>query len=321
VAERQISASPARRTRRPAAAVLAGLTCALAVLSAAPTAAAADLGDPVQVALETDRIIDQMSVAPLDMSLARWTREILPWFAEQRIVREARAPVRVGYVDFESSLAIVLLATTRCREGVVSISARYANPVSSAYRSVDMLLTLAHELAHVQQNALCERAPSGLVETSAELMALEVAAAMALDGNRAAGLALLRELREIAVETLEFDAQRRGSDAKRALEAVRAAIYAPAEQARDEQRLRFWQRTPSVGRESLLAYAVAPYRKLVSAFRTDLVVTGLATPVTHSRPWASRPANGTLLVDDLAHFLDIAAELYGPTPSIPVPAS
>ena len=64
--------------------------------------------------------------------------------------------------------------------------------------------------------------------------------------------------------------------------------------------------------ETLLQYAVAPYRKLATAFRRELVATGLATPITHGRPWASKPSAGTLLVDDLSAFLDAAAELYPP---------
>ena len=60
----------------------------------------------------------------------------------------------------------------------------------------------------------------------------------------------------------------------------------------------------------LLRYAVGPYRKLAAAFRRDLIVPGLATPITHGRPWESGPLDGTLVVDDLAHFLDVASELY-----------
>jgi hypothetical protein len=303
----------AGRRRCPAGSAVVVVALVVAALQGASPARAADFADPARVAVETDRIIDRMPAVHLDPSLARWTREILPWFVEQGIARQARAPQGVHYVDFDSSLATMLLGTTRCKDGVVSISARYANPVSSVYRSVDLLLTLTHELAHVQQDTLCERAPSEVVETSAQLMALEVTAAMALDGNCAAGLALLRELRQLAVATLEYEAGRLGGDAEGRLEAVRAAIYLPAERARAAQRSRYWLRTPELGRDGLLRYAVEPYRKLAAAFRSDLVVTGLATPVTHSRPWASRPTDGTLVVDDVAHFLDIAGDLYGTT--------
>jgi hypothetical protein len=281
-----------------------------AVFSAAP-ATAADLGDPARVALETDRIIDRMAVPPLDLSLTRWTREIVPWFAAEGIVGIERAPARVGYVDFHGRQANVILGTTDCRGAVVSISRRYANPVSSMYRSVDLVFTLAHELAHVQQNALCERAPSADVEASAQLMALEVTAAMALDGNAWAGLALLRELRDQAVGVLRFDAERQLPGAGVRLETVVDAVYSTAEQARAAQRTLYWARDPALRTEVLLHYAVSPYRKLATALRGDLVVTDLATPITHARPWASGPLDGTLLVDDLAHFLDVAADLYG----------
>jgi hypothetical protein len=288
------------------------LVLAVAALFTPSTAVAADFGDPARVALEADRIVDRMSIAPVDPSLARWRREILPWFSEQRIVGHVRSPTRLGYVDFDGPLATMLLGTTNCSAGVVAISGRYANPVSRLYRSVDLVFTLLHELAHVQQDTLCRRAPTGLVETSAQLMALEVAAAMALDGNATVALALLHELRDIAVGMLTFDAQRRVPGAEARLEYVCAAVYTPAERARAVQRSRSWQRMPGGRTESLLEYAVGPYRKLATAFRGDIVATGLATPITHARPWASKPTRGTLLVDDLAAFLDTAADLYPP---------
>jgi hypothetical protein len=298
-------------------AVAAALVLVVPAFTMASPAAAADFGDPARVALETDRIIDQMSAAQAETSLARWTREILPWFAEQGIVTHERAPVRVRYVDFSGPLATLLLGTADCTGAVVSISGRYANPVSSMYRSVDIVLTLTHELAHIQQNALCERAPTGVVETSAQLMAFEVDAAMALDGNTSAGLALLREVRDIAVGMLQFDAERQVPGAQGRLETVCAAIYTSAERARAAQRTRYWERTPVSRKESLLQYAVGPYRKLATAFRGDRIVTGLATPITHPRPWAVGPTSGSLLVDDLAHFLDVAAELYSPRTLMP----
>ena len=263
------------------------------------------------MALATDRIIDRIVVAPLDTSLTRWTREILPWFAAEGIVRLERAPARVGYSDFRGAHGTLVLGTANCRSGVVSISGRYVNPVSRMFRSVDLVFTLAHELAHVQQNTLCERAPTTLVETSAQLMALEVTAAMALDGNAWAGLALLRELRDIAVGTLRFDAELGLPGAQGRLDAVVDAIYTTAERERASRRDRYWTKNPAHRKELLRHYAVGPYRKLASALRGDLVVNRLATPITHARPWASGPLDGTLLVDDLAHFLDVAAELYG----------
>jgi hypothetical protein len=179
------------------------------------------------------------------------------------------------------------------------------------YRSVDLVLTLTHELAHVQQNTLCDRAPTALVETSAQLMAFEVDAAMALGGNRWTGLALLREVRDMAVGMLRLDAERGLPGAQATLATVTDAMYTPAEQARASQRERYWARNPVGRQESLVSYLVDPYRKLAAAFRGDLIVTGLATPTTHQRPWEGKPTNGTLLVDDLAAFLDVAAELYG----------
>jgi hypothetical protein len=288
------------------------LVLAVAALFTPSTAVAADFGDPAQVALEADRIVDRMSIAPMDTSLSRWTREILPWFAEERIVGRVRPPAHVRYVDFGGPVATMLLGTTTCSAGIVSISGRYANPVSRLYRSVDLVFTLIHELAHVQQNTLCRRAPTALVETSAQIMALEVAAAMALDGNSAVALALLHEVRDIAVGMLAFDAERHLPGAEARLEGVCAAVYTRAERARAAQRTRYWQRMPVSRTESLLEYAVGPYRKLAAAFRGDVVATGLATPITHARPWASKPTQGTVLVDDLAAFLDTAADLYPP---------
>lgn len=282
----------------------------VASLCAAPPAAAIDFRDPARLALETDAIIDRTAVAPLDMRLRPWTDEILPWFAEEGIVGVPRPPSRVRYASYGGRHATHVLGKTHCKSGSVSINGRFVNPVSSMYRSVDMVLTLTHELAHVQQNGLCERASSVLVETSAQIMAFEVDAAMALDGNAWAGLALLRELRSVAVGKLQYDALHRVRGARDALVRVRAAIYTKAELAQAAQRARYLAKDPAGGEATLLRYVVQPYRKLAKAVRGDRIVTGLATPGTSQRPWAAKLGSGSLWVDDLAYFLEHADELY-----------
>ena len=91
---------------------------------------------------------------------------------------------------------------------------------------------------------------------------------------------------------------------------VSATVFTNAEGALVAERLRSWERTPLLHAECLIDYAARPYRKLIAALDEDLVVTGLATPITHSRPWASRPIDGTLVVDSLAAFLNSASSLY-----------
>ena len=95
----------------------------------------------------------------MDMNLTRWTREILPWFSAQGIIRAERSPALVQYTTFTGPQGNLILGAADCAGARVFMTSRYVNPVSSRYRSVDMLFTLTHELAHVQQNALCTRAP------------------------------------------------------------------------------------------------------------------------------------------------------------------
>jgi hypothetical protein len=208
---------------RPGVAAL-GISLAVAwvttLATVASPAAAIELRDPAQVAREADAIIDRATVAPLVTDLQSWTNEILPWFAEERIVTRERAPTRVTYGDFSGKGANHVLGSTDCERAQVSINRRYVNSVSSMYRSLDLVWTLTHELAHVQQNSLCRSAPQADVETSAQLMAFEVDAALALNGNRWAGLALLRELRRAAVGMLQYDALRRLQGADERLQAL-----------------------------------------------------------------------------------------------------
>lgn len=283
----------------------------LVALSLAPPAAAIEFGDPVQVAIETDRVIDQISVAPMDLSLRPWTDEILPWFLEEGIVKVVRPPARVDYVKFGARWANHVLGSADCARGFVSINHRYANPVSSWYRSVDLVLTLTHELAHVQQKNVCERAPDDNVEASAQLMSFEVDAALALSGNTWAAVALLRELRRIAVGMVRYDALRELPGAQTRLDALRARIYSTAEGAEVAQRDRYWAAYGHDELANLWRYVVLPYRKLAAALGGDLVVTGLATPINPFRQWERTPTNGTLLVDDLGYFLDHMSALYG----------
>jgi hypothetical protein len=289
--------------------VLLTLVAACASALASP-ALAVEFTDPARLAVETDAIIDRVSTAPLDLSLPRWTAEILPWFTEEAIVRVEREPVRVAYADFGGRSAEHMLGGAHCRSGVVLINARYANPVSTLYRSVDMVLTLTHELAHVQQDGLCERVSTAALETAAQLMAFEVDAAMALAGNVWAGLALLRELRALAVGVLVYNAQRGVAGAREQLDRVTAAIYTGEERARVAQHERYRSKSPAESEENLLTYLVKPYRKLVAAFQNDTIAIGLATPVTHQRPWAAPPTGGSLWLDDLAYFVTHAAAIY-----------
>jgi hypothetical protein len=140
-------------------------------------------------------------------------------------------------------------------------------------------------------------------------MAFEVDAALALNGNRWAGLALLGELRRLAVGVLQYDAIRRVQGADERLEALCREIYTPPELAEVAQRERYWADRPLARQANLLRYLVQPYRKLVFALDRDLNVHGLATAITDERPW-ERTTNGTLRIDDLASFLAQADQLY-----------
>jgi hypothetical protein len=269
-----------------------------------------DFSDPAKVAVETDAIIDRMSTPALNINLRLWTNEILPWFSEEGIVDSELPPARVRYVNFHGQDAIHVLGTTDCKRGVVSINARYANPVSSMYRSIDLVLTLTHELAHVQQERVCNSAPVDNVEASAQLMAFEVDAAMALDGNAWAARSLLVELRTVAYGVLQYDALRGVPGAQAELVTVRAQIYSPPEQAALAQLVHSWADDP-VGREqALLRYDVEPYERLVRALETNLLVADLALPIKSWQAGERTPTNGTLSIDDLALFLDDARDLY-----------
>jgi hypothetical protein len=71
-------------------------------------------------------------------------------------LRLARSPARSASFFVSNH---VLGRSADCERADVWINGRYINPVSSMYRSLDLVWTLTHELAHVQQTGLCQTAP------------------------------------------------------------------------------------------------------------------------------------------------------------------
>jgi hypothetical protein len=71
-------------------------------------------------------------------------------------LRLARSPARSASFFVSNH---VLGRSADCERADVWINGRYINPVSSMYRSLDLVWTLTHELAHVQQTGLRQTAP------------------------------------------------------------------------------------------------------------------------------------------------------------------
>jgi hypothetical protein len=268
------------------------------------------LTDPERVILQTEHLLDLAGGtrcgAGCPQDLDAWTVEMLPWFAEEGVASQPVRPV-VMWTVFEGEDANHVLGRADC-EKQVWMNVRYLNPASPWYQELSFVATLAHELAHIQQGTeVCRGKPLERVEATAQVVSFEVLAAMALNGNKWAAIALLEEIQGLAIGEMRYRAL--GDERKmRHLDRLLERIDDAGERAERAQRARYWERKPARRKEILEAYVHLPYMMLVRGLETG-TVGGLALPPSFSLTMF-RPYVPELRLDDLAYFLAHADELF-----------
>lgn len=287
------------------AAVLLVAFCAFSV-SSTKKSEALSLQDPVKFVKDADALLDRMGPVKADTDLDLWALEILPWFAEEGIIgHPVAAPGH--YEWFQGTDANHLLGYTSCFD-FAHITSRYANPVDPWYRDPELVFTLAHELAHLQQGPTqCMTFSSPDVENSAQLMAAEVTAAMALNGNRVAMYALLTELRGMVIGYLRYQAWG-NHDKTVELNRLLRQIYTPAELADTNQRWMEAKDDMATRKGILYRYSFLPVKKLIAAEKSGLI-PGLVLGQQTLSLSESIPSKQTLTVDDLLALLKRAPGL------------
>jgi hypothetical protein len=265
------------------------------------------LPDDIKVGIKTRAELDD------------WAKEMLPFYDYEGIDP-------TGMIVFPSSLHFEaysdglhhnhVLGQTNCFSGEVTLNDRFANPVSSWYGRIDDIATLAHEFAHLQGICTPDRLDE---ETSAQLVALEILAAMTDKGNERAFAALVNELSDMALTAAQAaaTAENRQDDFQALLLKVEPS---PWDQARFQKSIRYWASDPDTLQRILTSYNFVPMQELYRALKTDDAIQGVQLPrnvmrcyVDVASEYSSQSkepcVKDPLVVDDLAYVIGHLDEL------------
>lgn len=296
-------------------------TLALSVAFLFPALADAPASAPLetpaaQLALKLDALLDKIEEPKIEVTnalLVAWTLEALPYFEYEGVTGMAIRPDNVQFVHYPTAMEnFHVLGRAYCNPaggGPVEINARAANPASPWHGRPFILATLVHELIHVQGGGFCDGSSAEL-ESTTQLVTLEVLAAMANHGNALALYTVLDELRDMALAAAHYEAMASGdNDRYRALE--RKVYSTPQEQARLAKSARRWELDQATLKEILYKYSKIPIDKIIRGLERKAIpnlklgppaVYGFnSTPQESERRW--------LVIDDLAYVLDHAAEM------------
>lgn len=245
--------------------------------------------EAAQLAIRFDHAFDRLpSYEPLisDETMLLWALELLPMYPYEGAADEVLIPDEIKLQPFfykeyferhEGALGV-----SDC-ESYALANLRLENPYSSWYRDSSFQFTTAHELAHVLQRAeFCgtEDDPiteeeRDLVETTAQVVALEVMSALANGKNIYALYAVAFEMRGIAISIARAASIREGR--QQDFEKLRPRLTPGAlAQANFDRNKR------NIAEEDLLVlierYDLTVLEKIMAAQRSDWIVRGLALP-------------------------------------------
>lgn len=245
--------------------------------------------EAAQLALRFDRAFDRLPpYKPLvsDEAMVLWAWELLAMYPIEGVSDEVIIPDEIGlrlfyykeyYEKHEGALGV-----SDCKS-YAFLNLRQGNPYSGLYRNSSFDFTVAHEFAHIFQteefcgtrNDPITEEERDLVETTAQIVALEVMSALANGGNIYALYAVAYEMRGIAVSIARATAIREGrqADFKRLRSRLTPGAIAQAKFERNQR---------NMSEEDLLTlidrYDLAVLETIMAAQQGDGIVRGLALP-------------------------------------------
>ena len=256
-----------------AVAAPAGATWADRLATPRPPYASLTYDGAAELARRFDAILatlpdDAFAVITTPADLEAWIAEVVPFFGYEGITGPDydaagyRYPTRAVFASFDdrgSRGQNHILGMANCVSGELWLNGRFANPASSWYESRATLGVLVHELAHVQ--GICW---GGNSEQSAQMVTLEVLAAMSVKGNRAAFASLIDELQGMTLSAAYglAIAEGRVADYQTLADALGDDAFAEAAVAKTT---RYWAADPEELGRILRLYNVEPAQSLVSA--------------------------------------------------------
>lgn len=266
------------------------------------------------LAIRFDKMYDRLPEQPAPATQAEvvaWALEMIPMFEANGIVTKANWPDadKIGFALFPDGASFTGVAGRSDCENMAVLNLRFANPNSSWFQDSDWPLTLAHELAHVQQGDACNTYPVDLVENTAQIASWELIASLVNGGNTKLLQPLIGELRQVAVAAAHGIAMERGS-MENFMELRNKLSPGALSAARFQAYLRRWAKDPQKFGVMLNRYFTEPLNMTIRAIcLNDSKIKGLALPPVYQRGWPFQPSPRILKLDDLTYFLTHAEEM------------
>lgn len=253
-----------------------------------------------------------------------WMKEIVPFFEYENVDEDTEIGMpgglvypKVSFESYQDGLkANHLLGTTSLFSYDITLTARYANPVSPWYGREDSIFTLMHELAHAQGIFYGQDLDA---EASAQLVSLEVCAAMINGGQKKLVASIVEELQSMTVNTVRYLMERDGVT-EQWLDFRNDLFTDPFDRAVRDKSDRFWLNDLKRRSEIFYSYNYVPMNEVYKALKTNNEIVGVklpinwlaatymdavyypaygnATPVAEPTPLPEEP----LVIDDLAYF-------------------
>lgn len=277
---------------------------------------AARVGEAAYLAYKWDRAADQLpeykiwdapdevftEQVPIEVwgittnsrQLARWTLEIVPYFAREGIVPRAVYPKVAAYIPTSDERFHFQVAgqAVPCI-GAYRINYRFVNP-ASPWSERSELGTIVHEIGHLQGIACMD--PVDKMEASNQVATLEVLAAMANEGNHYATQALLADLRGMAMGHLRTELYHARLPWLYRLYARNVIYTTDEEHIAGDRGTRYWADKQDILYALIQAYSAQPYRWALDGAKREHFATRPLLLGPRCERWA-------IQVDDLAYFM------------------
>lgn len=223
------------------------------------------------LALRFDKALDKVDQPHFDNTnrgLLNYSKEIIPQFSYEDVVKYVRWPEILEFKIFEDGVrANHVLGTSNC-DTKAFLNGRYEIDTSKWKRGQE-LFTLIHELAHIQQGEeICDTKGTELVENSAQVGAMEVAAGLANQGNPEYFWAAVNELRRMAIRSAEYLAtkEKRQDEFQKLRKRLSPGAISQSLYDKDE---RYWATDLLEKDRVFKSYGLIPLQMIITAIRKD----------------------------------------------------
>ena len=290
-------------TRRELLAGAIGLTLTIPAISLLESSPQIEQGFGFGKAIDWARKFDKLhDLVPKDKitgiktqeDIDYWEAEITPFFDYEGITDKVSGSI-YGQSDTDTTFTYYegglqfnhVLGQTSMFTGHITLSERFSNPISPWYGREDSITTLIHEIAHT--SGIYTDGEVYDEESSAQLVMLEISAAMANKGNTLMVAPLLDELRWMSLSAGKFLAMRDGRMEE--WMKVRNELFPNAiDQASMDKADRYWKDDPERLQYILETYNYKPIEGLYDALQGDGIVEGVKLPINWLADYANSPS-------------------------------